>query len=88
MKRKRKKDEKHLDVSVPGAELIHSPSSIVDSYISSAGSVLMLVQENYLKTYSAIESVTAAALCLSDADILMNGLVCYFKLFLQFFFLH
>lgn len=78
-KRKRKVDEKLLDVSVPGAELIHNPSSIVDSYASSANSVLMLVQENYLKTFSAIESVTAAALGLSDADILMNGLVCIMK---------
>ncbi|XP_034249060.1 cell cycle checkpoint protein RAD17 [Thrips palmi] len=73
VKRKRKVDDKHLDASVPGAEWIHNPSTIVDSYISSAGSLLLLVEENYLKTYSAIESVSLAARCLSDADIMMNG---------------
>lgn len=78
VKRKRKVDEKQLDASVPGADWIHNPTSIVDSYISSAGSLLLLVQENYLKTYSAIESVTKAALSLSDADVMMNGVVCKF----------
>ncbi|KAK3919660.1 Cell cycle checkpoint protein RAD17 [Frankliniella fusca] len=73
VKRKRKEDEKHLDATMPGVEWIHNPNTLADSYSSSAGSFLLLVQENYLKTYSSIESVAAAAFSLSLGDVAMNS---------------
>ena len=75
VKRKRKTEEQQekLDASVPSAEWINDPNTIADSYLSAAPSFLLLVQENYLKTFSTIESVAGAALCLSDADMLMTS---------------
>ena len=79
MKRKRKTDDLQLNASVLGAEWINDPNTIADSYLSSASSLLFLVQENYLKTFSTIESVAAAALCFSEADVLMTCEVCIIK---------
>lgn len=73
VKRKRKEGEKHLDATTPGVEWVHNPNTLADSYLSSASSFLLLVQENYLKTFSSIESVAAAAFCLSEGDVAVNS---------------
>lgn len=72
-KRKRKGDEKHLDATVPDARWVHDPNTIVDAYCSTASSFLLFIQENYLKTFSTIESVAAASQFLSSADVMMTG---------------
>lgn len=60
---------------MPGVEWYHNPNTIVDSYLSSDSLIVLLVQENYLKTFTSIESVADAAHCLSEADVLRNGVV-------------
>ena len=52
---------------------LHDPSSIADSFSSSASMFVLFIQENYLNMFSSIDSVAEASAILSDADVMMTA---------------